>query len=503
MKQLTTAVVAAIVTLGASAEGYQVNTFSAKQEGMGHVGVAMKLGAESQIFNPGALAFMNKTMEISGAMSGIKATANAYLPDGSKVTSSNKVSTPMNFSAAFRIYDNLYAGVTLYTPYGSSINWGKNWAGAALNQSVDLKVFDVQPTISWRVLPNLSVGAGLMIAWGSVNLNKALVSGTSLDRVAQLQYQAAKLQWDVANATHLLNPSAPAPGAEPTAPTATYGNVAPASVNLTGDSELALGFNVGVLWDINEKWNLGASFRSKMNMHVTAGNAEVEYANEAARQLLGETLDNLNYANFDASMPCPYVLTLGTSYKPIPRLELAFDLQLNGWGTYKSLDISFAGLPAFDQHLEKDYHNALTYHLGAQYNLTDRLDLRAGLMLDTSPCNNDHYNPETPGATKIEPSVGLSFRPVKGLSIDVAFMYVYGTKVKGATGQYDNFLAPVYNAGLAQYNAGVAQFNQVLGSVGMPPYQGAQLAPMNGVENFTADYQVHALIPAIGISYSF
>ena len=81
MKQFTTAVVAAIVTLGASAEGYQVNTFSAKQEGMGHVGVAMKLGAESQIFNPGALAFMNKTMEISGAMSGIKATANAYLPE--------------------------------------------------------------------------------------------------------------------------------------------------------------------------------------------------------------------------------------------------------------------------------------------------------------------------------------------------------------------------------------------------------------------------------------
>ena len=124
MKQFTTAVVAAIVALGASAEGYQVNTFSAKQEGMGHVGVAMKLGAESQIFNPGALAFMNKTMEISGAVSGIKATANAYLPDGTHVTSSNKVSTPMNFSAAFRIYDNLYAGVTLYTPYGSSINWG-------------------------------------------------------------------------------------------------------------------------------------------------------------------------------------------------------------------------------------------------------------------------------------------------------------------------------------------------------------------------------------------
>ena len=61
MKKLSTALVAATATLAMMAEGYQVNTFSAKQEGMGHVGVAMKLGAESQIFNPGALSFMNKT----------------------------------------------------------------------------------------------------------------------------------------------------------------------------------------------------------------------------------------------------------------------------------------------------------------------------------------------------------------------------------------------------------------------------------------------------------
>ena len=45
-KALCTAVMA-VAALSAAAEGYQVNTFSAKQIGMGHVGVAMKLGAES------------------------------------------------------------------------------------------------------------------------------------------------------------------------------------------------------------------------------------------------------------------------------------------------------------------------------------------------------------------------------------------------------------------------------------------------------------------------
>ena len=35
-----------------AAEGFQVNAQSTKQAGMGHVGAALKLGAESMHFNP-------------------------------------------------------------------------------------------------------------------------------------------------------------------------------------------------------------------------------------------------------------------------------------------------------------------------------------------------------------------------------------------------------------------------------------------------------------------
>ncbi len=223
----------------------------------------------------------------------------------------------------------------------------------------------------------------------------------------------------------------------------------------------------------------------------------------------GLYLDNLNYANFSAQMPCPYVLTAGVAYKPIERLTLAFDAQLNGWGTYKNLDIEFAGLEAYNQHLEKNYKNAMTYHLGGQFAMTERLDLRAGLMVDCSPCNNELYNPETPGTTKIEPSVGLSFRPLKGLSIDVAFMYVHGIKVENASCGYDDLLAPAFNAGLAQYDAGIARYNAAAAQIGqltgmqIPPYQRADITELPGRQTFTADYMVHAFIPAIGISYSF
>ena len=365
MKKLLLAVTAIAVTAGtAMAEGYQVNTFSARQEGMGHVGVALKLGAESNIFNPGALAFSDKSVDVTAGMSAIKSTVTAN-HNGVEYKTSNKVSTPFNISAAFRIYDNLYAGVSMYTPYGSSINWGDNWAGAALNQSVDLKIFTVQPTVSWRLLPKLSIGAGLMVSWGNVDLHKALVSPSSLDRLLGAMGSDVR-----------------------------FGSISPASVELTGSSDLSVGYNIGAMYEITSRITVGASFRSKMEMKVSKGDAEVYYANEAAQQILGKTLDNLNQTNFSAAMPCPYVLTFGAAYRPIDRLTLAFDAQLTGWKTYEYLDFAFDHLPAFDQHLTKKYHNSWTYHLGAEYALTDRLDLRAGLMVDQSPVNRNHYNPK-------------------------------------------------------------------------------------------------------------
>lgn len=121
MKKLILSVAAIATSLTMTGEGYQVNTLSTKQEGMGHVGTGMKLGAESMIFNPAGMAFMDKTVDLSANVSGIISEATATLPDGSKYETSSDVSTPFAISGAFSIYDNLKAGVTINTPYGSGI----------------------------------------------------------------------------------------------------------------------------------------------------------------------------------------------------------------------------------------------------------------------------------------------------------------------------------------------------------------------------------------------
>jgi Long-chain fatty acid transport protein len=166
MKKLTAFSLALAISGSVFAEGYQVNLLSAKQSAMGHVGTGMKLGAESMHFNPAGMAFMDKTADFSVGGSAVFSKAS-YKFNDYKANSDNSPSTPMYAYAGFRIYDNLKGGFSLTTPYGSGMNWGKEWAGAALVQDIEMKSFSFQPTISWKITDNLSVGAGLMIMKGN------------------------------------------------------------------------------------------------------------------------------------------------------------------------------------------------------------------------------------------------------------------------------------------------------------------------------------------------
>jgi long-chain fatty acid transport protein len=77
MKKSILSLVALAATLSMAAEGYQVNSLSAKQEGMAHVGTGLKLGAESMIFNPAGMAFMDKSLDLTAKVSIIKSNVKA------------------------------------------------------------------------------------------------------------------------------------------------------------------------------------------------------------------------------------------------------------------------------------------------------------------------------------------------------------------------------------------------------------------------------------------
>lgn len=401
MKKFFLSLSVIFLSISVFAEGYQVNVLSTKQTGMGHVGAGMKLGAESMHFNPAGLVYLRKHVDMSLGVAGV--FSNAKFEQGNySAKTDNPVGTPVYGYVGYRIYDNLAAGISLTTPYGNSLKWPKAWKGAHLIQDISLKSYVLQPTISYKILDNLSIGVGLQLALGKVTLSRALLPVGSL--------------------VPILGPD--------------YEDVVPVSATLDGKAKVRVGYNIGVMYDVCDKVTLGLSYRSRIRMKVKEGTAELDYASEKIKTMLDATgqIPPLDKGTFHAQLPLPSNTTLGVSYRPTDRWEVALDLQFVGWQAYDSLNVVFNEkiLQIEDIKAEKDYKNTMIYRVGAQYMATERCDVRMGIYYDQSPIRKHNYNPETPGMGKLGFSTGLSFEPYQNLQIDFAFLYIQGISRDGS-----------------------------------------------------------------------
>lgn len=419
MKRVFTLLFTLAATI-AFAEGYQVNLQSARQAGMAHTGTAMKLGAESMHFNPAMLVYMDNSVDLSAGMSGVISKVKYRNNDGYKASTDNPIGTPMFVYAGFNIFtDRLAAGLSVTTPYGNSLDWGKDWAGADVVQDIALKSFVFQPTVSVKIIDGLSFGAGLMVATGDFSLSRAMMPKGAMVAIGQMVGQGAQF------------------------PASEYADVIPASATLSSDAKTAVGFNLGLSYIFSDKLTIGVSYRSKMMMKVTKGDARIDYASRKVEDVLGmvPTFPKLNEGTFTAELPLPSNFNIGICFTPSERWSVSYDMQFVGWKAYDELDVNFTEnvLSGYNINAKKNYKNTITYRLGAQYTATDRLKVRLGAYYDETPVRTAFYNPETPGANKMGLTTGLSFEPYKNLMIDFAFTFIKGFERSG-TYSYKNGL---------------------------------------------------------------
>ncbi len=483
MKKLLLMLAAAAIATGAHAEGYQVNNFSARQTGMANVGAAMKLGSESVYFNPAATAFQTSKFDISVGGTGIFSFATAtnlpsadnnYTPTLSE-DSDNKMSTPIHAYINWKPADRWAVGLGFYTPNGSGMNWGDNWSGAHLIQNIKLAAYTVQPTVSFKICDKLSIGAGLMVTWGSFDMSRSLLS--QADRQGLVNTLQGAVAGGMLPANDLLT------GAGEFLQSSMDRSIA--SIGLSGSSNVAVGVNAGIFWDVTEQWSLAMTYRSRMNLKVDAGTSAVTLDPTAAQLIQGlggmaqanpdnavlaalagklGAISALDGATFEAELPLPTTLTWGVSFRPNERWEMEVDLQWIGWSAYDKLDVAFHN--GLTQTSEKNYSNTISGRFGAQYKGLEWMTPRMGIYFDESPVDSNYLNPETPSMTKITYTLGASFNLCKFMALDVAYGYV-STADPERTGLY-----PVY------------------GSDG-------------SVTPFARNYKLHAHIASFGLRFNF
>ena len=129
MKKLLFLTVFVLATSAIYAGGYRVSLQGQRALAMGHTGVAVVNSAELGFFNPSGIVYLENRLNVSAGVSGVFSDVVWQNDEfGQSAKTDSPVGTPFYLYATYKVNDWLAVGLSAYTPYGSSVEWGDDWA---------------------------------------------------------------------------------------------------------------------------------------------------------------------------------------------------------------------------------------------------------------------------------------------------------------------------------------------------------------------------------------
>ena len=201
----------------ANSSGYGIFTQGATALGQANSVVAHVEGPSALFFNPALINQLPGT-ELEAGTTLIFPNRKYEDPSGATTTTKDTLFYPSTFYLTHAFNDDIGVGLAVFSPFGLSTDWGGEWTGRYLATKSEIQTYNINPAISYRVLPNLSIAAGLDI----ILLDATLESKIPLTTTGQ---------------------------------------------KFTGSGN-GIGYNVGLFWKITDYLSLGASYRSDVKINI-------------------------------------------------------------------------------------------------------------------------------------------------------------------------------------------------------------------------------------------
>lgn len=388
MKKILSLALLALGTSTAFAGGYRVAMQGTKQLAMGHTGVAVVNSAEVLFFNPAGISFLEDRFNASVGATALFSHTKFQNKNYNVQAESKNMGTPFYAYFTYRLTDWMTAGLAVYSPYGSTVEWDKDWEGSHLVNDISLQAIYVQPVLSFKLNEYFSVAGGPIFVTGAVDFNRN-ISRSITDE-----------------------------------------NGNRSNVTLKDSGVKATGWTAGFMFNPSDKVRLGMSYRSEMIMESRDG--------EAVFSDMPAFLGGNKTTGFSADLPLPAEFTVGLSYKITDNWLVAFDYNRTKWGVYENLDVKFGpGAPSAESLNPRNYKDSSNYRVGVQNKTTDRLTLRAGWYYDESPVQDGYFAPETPRNDSQGFTAGFTYKVTQRLGVDVSFLYL---KFSETNNSYDYYI---------------------------------------------------------------
>ena len=373
--------------LAQGAAGLHNPVFGASALAQGNAFVARADDASAIYFNPAGLTQLQKPQLSLGASFVLPSVE--YHGNGVSEDMDTKINTLPNMYFTSPIIENkLAAGIGINVPYGLQGKWDGDGFSRYVVTDFKLSIINVNPTITYKPLSCLSIGAGLDYYYATTDLDKHINVG-------------------------LINSSLTGTSIDPTTPEGLQ------DADLHGD---AFGYNAGILYTITPQHSIGISFRSKADLDLKG--------KLSLSRLSGATAAVFGSSDFDTrtttNATLPEMLSLGYAYKHNNLWSIEADVQWTNWSRFDVLKSSFDSTnPLLEANNEdvRNWHNTWSFALGGEYALSEAIKVRGGYTFHESPVPGDTFEPSVPQSSRHGLFTGLGYSWGKKLNKGLDFAY--------------------------------------------------------------------------------
>ena len=383
--------------------GFQIPTYCVKCQGNRNAGAAASAETASILFfNPAGLTRLSERHAELGLH--FAQINTDFRDDGSSNPFGGPAQGLLNADGDSSVLiANLYLsqpgpgdwsfGLGVHSPYGLNTDYPRSWVGRYHGVYSEVVNVDINPALAYRVNPRLSVGAGLDLVYAEAELTNALDFGSLLS--AQLG-------------------PIPALGITP-------GNPAADGYTVLEGDDWALGWNLGVLFELDPGTRLGASYRSKVDLDLE-GESRIEVPYHLTALTGGLLASELQDTR--ARLTLPATLRLGVHRDLSAQWSLMAGAEWTNWSDFREIRVRYQdGRPDFVD--PQDWNDAWRFSIGAEYRYSPKWSFRTGFEYDESPIPQATKGPRVTERDLRWLALGTSYAVTDSLILDLAYNHAF------------------------------------------------------------------------------
>lgn len=378
----------------AHAAAFQSFEQSATLMGQANAGTTVTDDPSIAYYNPATMAFFKHT---ALGLSVIDVDANIdfqpYLATnhlGAQIGGDTFSPATINYLPAFYVVvpinDGIAFGFSAASPFGLSTMYDDSSLARYFATESKIQTINLSPSIAIKIGNYFSVGVGADEMFVKANLNQ----GFDLESLIPPQLN------DV-------------------------------FVNATA-SAWATGWNAGLYFQPTDRTKFGLGYHSPLKANLTGHSTVLGVA-----PIIAPVATLLGFTNADVSsgLNLPGYLTLSAQQDVTNRWSVMGDIEYITWSSLKNITLTFAPQPSSSvvgvlppDVIPLNYRNTWRLAVGQDYQLNNKVTLRAGVAYDQTPVRSNLRDARLPDTDRVWLSAGADYHFTKNLTGTVDYSHI-------------------------------------------------------------------------------